>query len=126
MKTHKEFWNMTSTLENTQIHATMTYESKSDLDNFGETENFVIPDVNNADNVDNYVDNVINALNDNKEYFVLDEFTLAGVLAQLDKITYYIKGVVSTAKYHPFGAMPKNPKDPEEFYLSLELEVHKQ
>ena len=117
---------MTSTLENTQIHATMTYESKSDLDNFGETENFVIPSVNNADNVDNYVDNVIKSLNENKEYFVLEEFSLAGVLAQIDKTTYYISGLVSTEKHHPFGAMPKNPKDPEEFYLSLELEIPKQ
>lgn len=116
---------MTSTLENTQIHATMAYESKSDLDNFGETDNFVLPDVNNADNVDTYVDNVINALNGNKEYFVLDNFSLAGVLAQLNKTTYYISGLVSTEKHHPFGAMPKNPKDPEEFYLSLKLEVHK-
>ena len=117
---------MTSTLSDTQIHATMTYESKSDLDSFGETDNFVLPDVSNADNVDNYVDSVIKSLNENKEYFVLEEFSLAGVLAQLDKTIYYISGVVSTEKHHPFGAMPKNPKDPEEFYLSLELEIPKQ
>ena len=116
---------MTNALSDTQIHATMTYESKSDLDNFGETDNFVIPDVSNADSVDNYVDSVINALNENKEYFVLDNFSLAGVIAQLNKTTYFISGVVSTAKNHPFGAMPKNPKAPEEFYLSLQLEIHK-
>ena len=117
---------MTSTLSDTQIHATMAYESKSDLDNFGETDNFVLPYVNNADNVDTYVDNVIKSLNENKEYSVLEEFSLAGVLAQIDKTTYYISGLVSTEKHHPFGAMPKNPKDPEEFYLSLELEIPKQ
>lgn len=116
---------MISTLSDKQIYATMAYESKNDLDNFGETDNFVLPDANNADNVDNYVDSVIKALNDNREYSVVDKFSRAGVIAQLNKTTYFISGVVSTAKNHPFGAMPKNPKAPEEFYLSLQLEIHK-
>lgn len=117
---------MISTLSSTQIYATMGYESKSDLDNFGETDNFVLPEANNFDNVDDYVDSVIKALNENKEYFVLNEFSRAGMIAQLNKTAYFISGVVSTAKHHPFGAMPKNPKDPEEFYLSLQLEFYKQ
>lgn len=125
-QTHKEFHNMINTLSDKQIHATMTYESKNDLDNFGETDNFVLPDVSNADNVDDYVDSVVESLNENREYFVLEEFTVSGVIAQLGKNTYYIKGVVSTAKHHPFGAMPKSPKNPEEFYLSLELKIQKQ